>query len=140
MKLPTFLLALLWAVNAAAQPPVAPPVIGPAEPPRRSVWQILTPEQREQVWRSLSPEQKVELWRALEPHERRDMRERLGGLGGAESAGKPIVPHRQAFDGGNGPRMMMTPEERLRMREQIREANRVRRERLEAERAGKPVE
>jgi len=34
--------------------------------------------------------------------------------------------------------MTMTPEERQQMREQIREAHRLRRERLEAERARRP--
>lgn len=138
MSPPFVLLALLWAATAAAQPPGPPPVIGPSESPRRSVWQILTPEQREQVWRSLSAEQKVELWRALDPHERRDMRERLGPAH-AQPPGAVVGPHRRAFDEG-GVRAMLTPEERQRMREQIREANRMRRERLEAEQAGKPVQ
>ena len=102
---------------------------------RGDLWQRLTPEQREQVWRSLSPEQKADLWRGLEPQERREMRERLAPPNGQEGVGKPWG-FRRHFEGGEGqPRMMMTPEERQQMREQIREAHRLQRERMEAERA-----
>jgi hypothetical protein len=122
---------LVTAVAAVAQPPGRPPVIGPnSDLPRRGLWQILTPDQREQVWRSLTPEQRTDVWRALEPQERREMRDRLAP--GDEAPGMPWA--RRQFDPGNSPRAVMSPEERYKMREQIREAHRLRRERLEAER------
>ncbi len=100
---------------------------------RGDLWQRLTPEQRAQLWRSLTPEQKADLWRGLEPHERREMRERLAP-NAPDGEGRPWMLRRH-FEGGDGqPRMMMTPEERQQMREQIREAHRLRRERMEAER------
>jgi len=129
-------IALLIAVAAAgAQPPPREPVPGPSAPPRSSLWQLLTPEQRDQLWRTLTPEQKADVWRGLEPNERRAMRERLAP-GGPDSAIGPWPPRHNGGQGeGQGqPRMMMTPEQRLQMREQIREAHRLRRERLEAER------
>jgi hypothetical protein len=125
--------ALAIVAGAWAQPP-PPPTIGPNEPQGGSVWKILTPEQRDQVWRMLTPEQRSDLWRGLAPDERREMRERVAPPKDAASA----MPwqSRPRFDAGDGAsRAMMTPEERQRMREQIREAHRLRRERQEAERA-----
>jgi hypothetical protein len=127
-------IALLLAVAAAgAQAPPREPVPGPSTPPRSSLWQLLTPEQREQLWRTLTPEQKVDVWRGLEPNERRAMRERLAP-GTADSAIGPWPPRHGGGQGEGKSRMMMTPEQRLQMREQIREAHRLRREKLEAER------
>ncbi len=127
-------IVLLIAVAAAgAQPPPRETVPGPSAPPRSSLWQLLTPEQREQLWRALTPEQKVDVWRGLEPNERRAMRDRLAP-GGPDSAIGPWPPRQNGGQGEGQPRMMMTPEQRLQMREQIREAHRLRRERLEAER------
>jgi hypothetical protein len=99
---------------------------------RADLWQLLTPEQREQVWRTLTPEQRSDLWRGLQPQERQEMRDRVGpgeprGTGG--TWGK-----RRQLDRGDQSAEMMTAEERQRMREQIREAHRMRRERLDAER------
>ena len=132
----SLLLASMLAASAAAQPPPRPPVVGPnGETPRRDLWQILKPEQREQLWRLLTPEQRADLWRSLEPRERREMRDRLPpGEPGAEGpwAARRLDP------GDPTSRMTMTPEERQQMREQIREAHRLRRERLEAERARRP--
>jgi len=132
MKRIVLIVVFLLATGAVAQP--APPPRAPeAAPMRGDLWQRLTPEQREQLWRSLTPEQKGDLWRGLEPQERREMRERLAP-NAPDAAGRPWVLRRH-FDGGDGqPRMMMTPEERQQMREQIREAHRLRRERTEAER------
>jgi len=127
-------IALLAALGAAvAQPPPRDPVPGPSAPPRSSLWQVLTPEQREQLWRTLTPEQKVDVWRGLEPNERRAMRERLAP-GGPDGAIGNWPPRHGGGQVEGQPRMMMTPEQRLQMREQIREAHRLRRERLEAER------
>jgi len=139
MKRIFLVLALFLAVGAAAQP-TGGPTIGPgpssvpAQPGGRSdLWQLLTPEQREQLWRSLTPEQRADVWRGLQPQERREMRGRLGP-GAVHGASGPW--------GGRSPNAdnrakgwTMTPEERQQMREQIREAHRQRRERLEAERA-----
>lgn len=130
MKQIVFLLLLSLAAGATAQaPPREPPEVGAPG----GLWQRLTPEQRAMLWRSLTPEQKAELWRKADPDERRAARDRVGP-GGPEAPGRRWMPHR-GFDRDDGPpHMMMSPEERHRMREQIREANRLRRERFEAER------
>lgn len=133
------LLSLVLAAGAAAQTAARPPAIGPSEePPRRSLWQVLTPDQRDQLWRSLSAEQRADVWRSLEPQERREIRERLAP--GDPIGGSMTWTPRRQFERGDGPPrgMMMTPEERRQMREQIREAQRLQRERIEAERAGPP--
>jgi hypothetical protein len=138
MKRFTFFLALVLAGGASAQaPPPSPPAdLGPAAAPMRGgLWQILTPEQRAQLWRTLSPEQKADLWRGLEAQERREMRERLGPPPNPpEGIERPWGPRHPLDQGDGPPRVMMTPEERQQMREQIREAHRLRRERFEAER------
>jgi hypothetical protein len=134
-------LALFVAASALAQPNAGAPVTGPeptatpAPPAGRSdLWQLLTPEQRDQLWRSLSPEQRSDLWRGLQPQERREIRERNGPREG-RGASNPWVP-RRPFDAADGASdKTMSPEERQQMREQIREAHRMRRERAEAERA-----
>jgi hypothetical protein len=137
MKPIVLVLALLIATGAAAQGPPAAPVPGPSPAPpssRGDLWQLLTPDQREQLWRSLTPEQRSDVWRGLQPQERREMRERLGP--GEVGGGAPWAGWRHS-DRGAGPagKSMMTPEERQQMREQIREAHRLRREQMEAERA-----
>jgi hypothetical protein len=101
------------------------------------LWQLLSAEQREQLWRSLTPEQKSGVWRGLQPQERREMRERLGP-GEPRGVGNPWAPRRQ-FDGADGTAgKMMSPEERQQMREQVREAHRLQRERTQAERGRLP--
>lgn len=136
MKPVVLALALSIAAGASAQGVPGTPVPGPSPgvpPARADLWQLLTPEQREQLWRSLSPDQRSDIWRGLQPQERREMRERLGPgepLGGA-------WPAWRQSDRVVGPagKSTMTAEERQQMREQIREAHRLRRERMEAERA-----
>jgi len=116
----------LWSCMTVALAQPAQP------PPGGGLWERLTQEQRQLLWRSLTPEQKAELWGNLGPSDRRAMSERP--LPAEADADRRRMPHR-AFESGEAPpRMMMTPEERQRMREQIREAHRLRRERLEAER------
>jgi Spy/CpxP family protein refolding chaperone len=133
MKPVVLVLALLLAFAAAAQsPPVTGPTIGPGPPPRGDLWQMLTPEQREQLWRTLTPAQRADLWRGLQPEERREMRERLVP---AEVRGTGPWARRGTDGGEVPPGKTMTQEERQQMREQIREAHRLRRERMEAERA-----
>jgi Spy/CpxP family protein refolding chaperone len=133
MKSVVLVLALLIATGALAQGPAIGPSNAPPPASRGDLWQLLTPEQREQLWRSLTPEQRSDVWRGLQPQERREMRDRLGP-GAVHGANGPW--------GGRSPNAdnrakgwTMTPEERQQMREQIREAHRQRRERLEAERA-----
>lgn len=130
MKRIVFLLLVSLAAAAIAQaPPREPPEVGA----RGGLWQRLTPEQRALLWRSLTPEQKAELWRNMDPNEQRAARDRLTP-DGPDAPGRRWMPHR-GFERGDGPpHMMMSPEERQRMREQIREANRQRRERFESER------
>jgi hypothetical protein len=133
MKRSAFIVMLLAATVAVAQPgPPLEPRIGPTVPAERGdPLRRLTPEQRERLWRSLSPEQKADLWRSLDPEQRRAMRERLGPPHGNGEASGP----RRHFEGGDmPPRMTMTPEERRQMRDQVREAHRLRRERMDAER------
>jgi hypothetical protein len=119
------LVALLSCALAASAQPSEPPAAG-------GLWQRLTPEQQAMLWRSLTPEQKADLWRSFRPEERRAMRERSTPAD-PDGAIRP-GPHR-GFNRGEGPpHARMAPEERERMREQIREAYRLRRERMEAER------
>jgi len=150
MKRIFLILAVMIAAGAAAQPagppttgpgPLPAPSMSPSPSPSRStappagrndLWQLLTPEQREQLWRSLTPEQRSDVWRGLEPQERREMRDRLDG-GDMRGATSPWATRRRFGDGARTD--TMTPEERQQMREQVREAHRLRRERMEAERA-----
>jgi hypothetical protein len=83
---------------------------------RQRAWQGLSPDQRRGMWEGLSPEQREMMLRRLPPEQRQDMRRFL------EQA--PPGPGAQA--GGPPPRPMhqMSPEERQRLREQIREAQR----------------
>jgi hypothetical protein len=135
--LPLFLLALAITGGAAAQPSSRAPTIGPNDESARSgLWQILTPEQREQLWRILTPEQRTDLWRGLAPQERREMRERVAPNG--PGSGMPGAARRHFDQGDAATRTTMTPDERQQMREQIREAHRMQRERMEAERARSP--
>jgi hypothetical protein len=134
IRLVSFLLAAAICSAAAAQSTSPPPVTGPAPvQARRDLWQVLTPEQREQLWRSLSAEQRADVWRGLEPQERREMRDRLGPAE-LNGNGRGYDPRQLADSADGAPKRMMTPEERLKMREQIREAHRMRRERMEDER------
>jgi len=139
MKRIFLVLALFLAVGAAAQPnggaTIGPgPSSVPAQPAGRSdLWQLLTPEQREQLWRSLTPEQRADVWRGLQPQERRAMRERIEPGEGQGPASSWAARRRYgAGEAEHG--KTMTAEERRQMREQVREAHRLRRERMEAER------
>lgn len=137
------LLAVFLAAAALAQPPAGAPAVGPGaasvpESTRSDLWQLLTPEQRDQLWRSLTPEQKSDVWRGLQPQERREMRERMPG-GELRGLGSPWAMGRRPSERGERPSSpMMSAEERQQMREQIREAHRLRRERMEAERDRRP--
>jgi Mg/Co/Ni transporter MgtE len=81
---------------------------------RRDMWERLSPEQREMMLRRLPPEQRRDMWRSMSPDERHAMRHRF-------TEQRPSDP-----GAGPPPRSMhqMSPEERQRLREQIREAQR----------------
>ena len=77
---------------------------------RREMSEQLSPEQREMMLRRLTPDQRREMWRNMSPEEREAMRQRF-------------VDQRPQGDGAEPrPRHAMSPEERQRLREQIREA------------------
>lgn len=142
MKLIVPLLVSFFVAGVAAQGPPGAPMVGPGaatvpEPARTDLWQLLTPEQREHLWRVLTPEQKSNVWRGLPPQERREMRERLPP-GELRGPGNSWGARRSPDRGDESAAAMMTAEERQQMREQIREAHRLRRERMEAERARRP--
>jgi len=81
---------------------------------RRGMWERLSPEQRELMLRRLPPEQRRDMWRNMSPDERDAMRHRFTEQRPPEpGAGPPPRPMHQ-----------MSPEERQRLREQIREAQR----------------
>ncbi|MEW5879596.1 MAG: hypothetical protein AB1761_04030 [Pseudomonadota bacterium] len=114
--------ALLTAAGIASAQPVRPddaPDARMTPEQRRELWQRMTPEQREQWRRSRSPEERRELWMRMTPEQRGAMRERW------------MEERRRRMDDGVGPAMgermpphRLTPEERQRLRDQIREANR----------------
>jgi Spy/CpxP family protein refolding chaperone len=136
IRIVAFLLAVAVASTATAQSS-RPPTAGPGpEPVRRTLWQLLTPEQRDQLWRTLSTEQRADVWRSLEPQERREFRDRLGFAEGPGVGPGPGRGPRTMRDGVDDHPRQMTPEERQKMRDQIREAHRQRRERTEADRRG----
>jgi hypothetical protein len=70
--------------------------------------------------RRLPPEQRQDMWRNMTPEQRHAMRQRFIEQRPPEQAGPPGAA------GGPPPRPMhqMSPEERQRLREQIREAQR----------------
>lgn len=84
---------------------------------RRDMWERLSPEQREMMLRRLPPEQRHDMWRHMTPEQRHAMRHRFIEQRPPEQAGQA---------GGPPPRPLhqMSPEERQRLREQIREAQR----------------
>jgi hypothetical protein len=148
IRIVTFLLAAAIASASSAQAP-RPPTIGPEQAPRpptigpgveqeavrRDLWKMLTPDQRVQLWRSLSAEQRADIWPGLAPQERREIREQLGPreFSGGRGIGPPTSG--ESLEGQSRP--MMTPGERQKMREQIREAHRLRREQMEQARRGR---
>lgn len=84
---------------------------------RRGMWEGLSPEQREMMLRRLPPEQRQDIRRHMTPEERQTMRNRFI---------EPVPPGPPVQGAGPPPRPMhsMSPEERQRLREQIREAQR----------------
>ena len=87
---------------------------------RRGMWEGLSPEQREMMLRRLPPEQRQDMRRHMTPEERQAMRHRF------IEQGPSAPPGPRGQTAGPPPRPMhsMSPEERQRLREQIREAQR----------------
>ena len=90
---------------------------------RQRAWQGLTPDQRHDMWRSLSPEQRElmlrrvpsderrQMWQQMSPDEREAMRQRFLQLREQRARNGEEARH-------------LTPEERKRLRDQVREAQR----------------
>lgn len=130
-----------------------PPAAGtlPAADERIGAWQSLSPEQRVQLWQSLSPEQRAALlervgpgagWQSLDPGERERTWRHLSPEQKAEIRGRMTPEQREALrkrfleehdrrmaqdPNCCGPRgaqhRRLSPEERQRLRDQVREAN-----------------
>jgi Spy/CpxP family protein refolding chaperone len=77
---------------------------------RRQLWQQLTPEERATIWRRLPPEQREAIRERLTPEQRQSIRERWFGQGKAAEERR----------GGPAPGPKLSPEERRRLREEIR--------------------
>jgi len=76
---------------------------------RREFWQRLSPEQRELMMRRIPHEERRQMWEKMSPEQREAMRQRF-----LERHDPPGAPPPGA--------MRLTPEERQRLRDQIREA------------------
>jgi hypothetical protein len=123
---------LSWGVATAqtgpslAPPP--PPVGSPQAPPPSTaadIWSHMTPQQRKQLWQQLTPQERANIWQRLPPEQRKSIRDRLTpeerqsirerwlgpGQAGPEQRAAPAP----------GPRL--SPEERRRLREEIRQAH-----------------
>ena len=139
-------LACLHASVALAQPGAGDPARMRLSPEQRQqMWQQMTPEQREafraartpderqQAWQGLKPEQRREMWQNLSPEQRELLMRRVPGEERRqmwqkmspeerEAMRQRFLQHReQRAAEGEAPRRL-TPEERQRLRDQIREA------------------
>jgi hypothetical protein len=142
------------AAMAQTGPPPAPVAVpGPlsqaAPPPDATtdIWSHMTSEQRKQLWQQLTPQERATIWARLPPEQRQAIRERLtpeqresirehwGAQG--QPPGPRAIPGPSSFPGpepravppagpvpGPGPRL--TPEERRRLRDEIRQAHELR--------------
>jgi hypothetical protein len=79
---------------------------------RQDMWQQMSPEQRELMMRRMPPEQRQEAWRNMTPEQREAMRQRFVAPRPPDAAPPPRPSHH------------LTPEERQRLRDQVREAQR----------------
>jgi hypothetical protein len=90
---------------------------------RREQWQALPSEQKTQLWKELTPEQRMQAWERLSPEQRMQMRD-----GFTREQREAWRRHREERADGEGPAdrplyRHLTPEERQRLREQIRDAH-----------------
>jgi hypothetical protein len=83
---------------------------------RRDMWQRLTPEQREMMLRRLPPEQRRDMWHHMSPEQREAMRQRF--------VDQPPGPRARSGPPPHAPMYQLSPEERQRLRDQIRDAQR----------------
>jgi hypothetical protein len=88
---------------------------------RQRAWQGLTPDQRHNMWQTLSPEQRELMLRRVPSDERRQMWQKMSP-DEREAMRQRFLQHREqrARDGDAG--RHLTPDERRRLRDQIREA------------------
>jgi hypothetical protein len=142
------LLGLLAGSAAAAREPPsgseAPPAMSPEQ--RAEAWRRLPPEQRARAWQQLTPEQRAEAWRRMSPEQRQTAREQVRPVEREAMREHWLEERERRFKGvaergrsQRGPetdalRRRLSPEERLLLREQIRESNRE----FGAERKGGP--
>jgi predicted Fe-S protein YdhL (DUF1289 family) len=105
------------AARAQTGPPPAPPSAPALAPPAglrqaappdgtADIWSHMTGEQRRQLWQQLTPEERARIWQRLPPEQRRAIRERMS----PEQRGAP-------------PGAKLSPEERQRLRDQIRDVH-----------------
>jgi predicted Fe-S protein YdhL (DUF1289 family) len=86
---------------------------------RQRAWQELSPDQRRGMWQQLSPEQRELMMRRVTPEERRQMWEKMSP--GEREAMRQRFLQRPPADPGPEGHRRLTPEERQRLRDQIRE-------------------
>jgi MgtE intracellular N domain len=130
-RVAAFAAALLsWGVAAAqtgpSQAPAAPLAEPrPATPPdaRADIWGHLTSEQRRQLWQQLTPEERASVWRRLPPEQWQAIRDRLTPEQ-RQSIRDRWAERGEGVDGRAGPGPKLSPEERRRLREAIRDAHR----------------
>lgn len=88
---------------------------------RQRAWQELKPEQRREMWQSLSPEQRELMMRRVPNEERRQMWQKMTPEE-REAMRQRFLQHREQRAAEGGGPMRLTPEERQRLRDQVREA------------------
>jgi hypothetical protein len=89
---------------------------------RQRAWQGLSPDQRRDMWHGLSPEQRELLLRRIPREERRQMWEKMSPEQ-REAMRQRFLQQREERQGTSpADRPRLTPEERQRLRDQIRES------------------
>lgn len=92
---------------------------------RKQLWQQMTPEERARVWSRLPPEQRQAIRERLTPEQRQSLHE--GGFGPAGPRAPGPAPKGgvgPAAPPPPGPAPKLSPEERRRLRDEIRAAHR----------------
>lgn len=88
---------------------------------RQRAWQGLTPDQRRDMWQTLSPEQRELMLRRVPGDERRQMWQKMSPEE-REAMRQRFLQHREQRARDGAASRHLTPEERKRLRDQIREA------------------
>lgn len=86
---------------------------------RRRAWQQMPPEKRRELWQSLSPEQRELLMRRVPNDERRQMWQQMTPE--QKGAMRQRFTEQRGQGGADG-RSRLTPEERQKLRDEIRDA------------------